>query len=153
MRWRNWYHGGSQTVSLKVRKTKELVVDFRGRQEIYSPLIIGGTPVNRVSSFKYLNVHITEDLTWTHHIHARDVQQRSSTRLWQRWSIMKTMIVGEKILIGHSSTLGGTLGSDYFTCKRSKYRREKREAWLWSHIVMSGLATYLIHLINDVLGY
>ncbi len=54
----------SNCLSLNVSKTKELAVDFRGRQQqIYSPLIIGGTPVNRVSSFKYLNVHITEDLT------------------------------------------------------------------------------------------
>ncbi len=29
--------------------------------------------------------------------------------------------------IGYSSTLGGTLSSDYFTCKHSKYRREERE--------------------------
>lgn len=53
------------------------------QQQIYSPLIIGGTPVNRERSFKYLNVHITEDLTWTHHIHARDVQQWSD----QQWSV------------------------------------------------------------------
>jgi len=33
----------------------------------------------------------------------------------------------KKILIGYSSTLGGTLSSDYFACKRSKYRLEKRE--------------------------
>ncbi len=33
----------------------------------------------------------------------------------------------KKILIGYSSTLGGTLSSYYFTSKRSKYRREKRE--------------------------
>ncbi len=32
-----------------------------------------------------------------------------------------------KILIGYSSILGGTLSSDYFACKCSTYRREKRE--------------------------
>ncbi len=31
---------------------------------------------------------------------------------------------GKKNLIGYSSTLGGTLSSDYFACKRSKYRRD-----------------------------
>ncbi len=56
-------------LSLNVRKTKELIVDFRKRQQRpYTPLMISGTPVERVSSFKYLGVNISEDLTWTTHI-------------------------------------------------------------------------------------
>ncbi len=43
--------------------------DFRKRQQRpYTPLMISGTPVERVSSFKYLGVNISEDLTWTTHI-------------------------------------------------------------------------------------
>ncbi len=34
---------------------------------------------------------------------------------------------GKNILIGYSYSQGGTLSSDYFACKCSKYRREKRE--------------------------
>ncbi len=50
-------------------KTKELIVDFRKRHLLpYTPLMISGTPVERVSSFKYLGVNISEDLTWTAHI-------------------------------------------------------------------------------------
>ncbi len=53
----------------KMLKTKELIVDFRKRQQWpYTPLMISGTPVERVSSFKYLGVNISEDLTWTTHI-------------------------------------------------------------------------------------
>ncbi len=56
-------------LSLNVSKTKELIVDFRKRQQRpYTPLMISGTPVERVSSFKYLGVNIFEDLTWTSHI-------------------------------------------------------------------------------------
>ncbi len=56
-------------LSLNVSKTKELIVDFRKRQNWpYTPLMISGTPVERVSSFKYLGVNISEDLTWTAHI-------------------------------------------------------------------------------------
>ncbi len=56
-------------LSLNVSKTKELIVDFRKRQQWpYTPLMISGTPVERVSSFKYLGVNISEDLTWTAHI-------------------------------------------------------------------------------------
>ncbi len=52
-----------------VSKTKELIVDFRKRQQRpYTPLMISGTPLERVSSFKYLGVNISEDLTWTTHI-------------------------------------------------------------------------------------
>ncbi|KAI3367104.1 hypothetical protein L3Q82_008169 [Scortum barcoo] len=51
-----------------VSKTKELIVDFRRRQrEEHAPLSINGTMVERVSSFRFLGVHISEDLTWTHH--------------------------------------------------------------------------------------
>ncbi len=50
-------------------KTKELIVDFKKRQQRpYTPLMISGTPVERVSSFKYLGVNISEDLIWTAHI-------------------------------------------------------------------------------------
>ncbi|KAI3356722.1 hypothetical protein L3Q82_003400 [Scortum barcoo] len=50
-----------------VSKTKELIVDFRRRQrEEHAPLSINGTTVERVS-FRFLRVHISEDLTWTHH--------------------------------------------------------------------------------------
>ncbi len=56
----------SERVSLK---TKELIMDFRKRQQRpYTSLMISGTPVERVSSFKYLGVNISEDLTWTTHI-------------------------------------------------------------------------------------
>ncbi len=44
-------------------------MDFGKRQQRpYTPLMISGTPVERVSSFKYLGVNISEDLTWTAHI-------------------------------------------------------------------------------------
>lgn len=57
-------------LSLNVSKTKELIIDFRKRQhQPYTPLMISGTSVERVSSLKYLGVNISEDLTWTTHIH------------------------------------------------------------------------------------
>ncbi len=51
-------------------KTKELVMDLRRQKREYTPIIIDGTPVERVSSFKFLGVHITEDLTWSAHTDA-----------------------------------------------------------------------------------
>ena len=53
---------------LNVSKTKELIVDYRKQQrEGHAPIAINGTTVERVSSYRFLVVHITEDLTWTHH--------------------------------------------------------------------------------------
>ena len=47
---------------MNVTKTKEMIVDFRkGHQlRMNTPLWINGTTVDRVSSFKYLLVHIAE---------------------------------------------------------------------------------------------
>ncbi len=56
-------------LSLNVSKTKEMIVDFRKRQQRpYTPLMISGTPVERVNSFNYLGVNISKDLTWAAHI-------------------------------------------------------------------------------------
>ena len=55
---------------LNGEKTKEMVVDFcPQRCRTRTPLLIDGTPLERVSSFKYLRVHISEDLSWTVHGH------------------------------------------------------------------------------------
>ena len=49
---------------MNASKTKELIVDFRKRQQWpYTPLMISGTPGE-----KYLGGNISEDLTWTTHI-------------------------------------------------------------------------------------
>ncbi len=77
MRLTSWCQ--DNCLSLNVGKTKELIVDFRKRQQRpYTPLMISGTPVERVSSFKYLGVNISEDLTWTAHIQTqvKKVRQR-----------------------------------------------------------------------------
>ncbi len=57
-------------LSLNIVKTKELVVDFRRQSREHTPITIDKTPVERVYSFKFLSVHITEDLTWSTHTDA-----------------------------------------------------------------------------------
>lgn len=52
-------------LSLNTEKTKEIVVDFRRSRTQHAPLSINDTVVERVSSTKFLGVHITEDLSWT----------------------------------------------------------------------------------------
>ncbi len=75
-------------LSLNVSKTKELIMDFRKRQQRpYTPLMISGTPVERVSSFKYLGVNISEDLTWTAHIQTQ--VKKASQRLYHLQQLRK----------------------------------------------------------------
>ncbi|KAI4875038.1 hypothetical protein NFI96_007082 [Prochilodus magdalenae] len=55
-------------LSLKISKTKEMIVDYRKLQRGgHSPLYINGAEVERVSSFRFLRVHLTDDLSWSLH--------------------------------------------------------------------------------------
>ncbi|KAK3528513.1 hypothetical protein QTP70_001717 [Hemibagrus guttatus] len=46
-------------------KTKEMIVDMSKERRTHQPLFIRELEMKRVSSFKYLGVHISKDLTWT----------------------------------------------------------------------------------------
>ncbi|CAI5682340.1 unnamed protein product [Oreochromis niloticus] len=46
-------------------KTKEVIVNFQRGHTCHPPLTIDGAAVERVSSTKFLGVHISEDLSWT----------------------------------------------------------------------------------------
>ncbi|XP_061149648.1 uncharacterized protein LOC133163607 [Syngnathus typhle] len=50
---------------LNIDKTKEIVVDFRKGHTQHLPLTIDGAVVERVSSARFLGVHISEDLSWS----------------------------------------------------------------------------------------
>ncbi len=71
-------------LSLNIDKTKVLVVDYRRQSREHTPITIDKIPVERVNSFKFLGVHITEDLTWSAHTDA--VLKKAHQRLFfLRW--------------------------------------------------------------------
>jgi hypothetical protein len=47
-------------LSLNVNKTKEMIVDFKKQHRENSPIHINGTAAEKVESFKFLAVHITD---------------------------------------------------------------------------------------------
>ncbi len=76
-------------LSLNIDKTKELVVDHRRQSREHTPITIDKTPVERVSSFKFLGVHITEDLTWSAHTDAVRRRHISVSSSWDGWGSLE----------------------------------------------------------------
>ena len=52
-----------KNLTLNTDNTKEMIVDMRKERRPHQPLFIRELSVERVSTFKYLGVHISEDLT------------------------------------------------------------------------------------------
>ncbi|KAK1785754.1 hypothetical protein P4O66_003134 [Electrophorus voltai] len=66
---------------LKVSKTKELIVDCSRKQERhYQPVRISRTTVERVDGFRYLVVHILQDLSWS--CHTNSLAKKARQRLY-----------------------------------------------------------------------
>lgn len=71
---------GVNNLTLNTDKTKEMIVDMRKERRPHQPLLIRGLEVERVSTFKYLGVHISDDLTWT--TNTTQVVKKAQQRLY-----------------------------------------------------------------------
>ena len=80
-----------------IDKTKELVIDFRmkGEKEKLDPLTINGSEVERVDNFKFLGVHISDDLRWN--VHTEHVVKTAQQRLYHLRQL-KRFGMGPRIL-------------------------------------------------------
>ncbi|KAK1784416.1 hypothetical protein P4O66_001745 [Electrophorus voltai] len=52
---------------LNISKTKVIVDCSKKQERHYQPVRISGTTVERVDNFRYLGVHISQDLSWSRH--------------------------------------------------------------------------------------
>ena len=65
---------------LNVSKTTEIVVDLYKSHTEHPPLTIDGAAVERVSSTKFLGVHISENLSWA--INSASLAKKAYRRLY-----------------------------------------------------------------------
>ena len=79
-------------LSLNVSKIKELIVDYRKRR---SPIHIDGAAVERDESFKFLGVHITNELEWSKH--SKTVVKRAQQSLFPLRKLIR-FVMGPQIL-------------------------------------------------------
>uniref|UniRef100_A0A670IGJ8 Reverse transcriptase domain-containing protein n=1 Tax=Podarcis muralis TaxID=64176 RepID=A0A670IGJ8_PODMU len=65
---------------LNLKKTKEIIVDFRKCKLNIQPLIIEGKCVEQVSVFRFLGMELRDDLTWGEN--SKDLVKRAQQRLY-----------------------------------------------------------------------
>ena len=61
-----WCQVNQVNLSLNVDKAMEMIVDYRRSAEQHKPLLSHQRAVERVNTFRFLGVSITEDPTWSH---------------------------------------------------------------------------------------
>ena len=108
-------------LSLNVTKTKEMTVDYRKRRTGHIPILINGAVVEQVESFKFLGVHINNELTWSKH--TKTVVMRARQNLFPLRKL-KGCGMGPEILkrfyrCNYESILTGCITAWYGNCSAS----------------------------------
>ena len=75
-------------MELNPKKCKEMIITFlKYNHTCFSPIYISGVPVELVSSFKLLGVHLSNDLTWNSH--ADYIMKKANSRLYSLRKLRK----------------------------------------------------------------
>lgn len=77
----------ANNLSLNIKQTRELVIDFRRQQEKHLPLRVG-EDVKKVTSFKFLGTQISEDHKWT--VNCTPLVKKDQQRLYFLRSLRRT---------------------------------------------------------------
>ncbi len=129
------------SLSLNVSKTKELIVDFRKRQQRpYSLLMISGTTVETVSSFKYLGANISEDLTWTAHIQTQ--VKKAMQRLYHLRQLRKFRVSSAILKTFYSGAIESVLTqciSVWYVVSSSLLLSTEAETWVSGNLTANTL--------------
>ncbi|KAK1794705.1 hypothetical protein P4O66_001415 [Electrophorus voltai] len=130
----NWCQ--EKNLLLNVSKTKELIVDCSKKQERhYQPVRISGTTVERVDSFRYLGVHISQDLSWSRHTNS--LAKKARQRLYHLRRLRDYTCTIESILTGNITVwFGNSTKQD-----RQALQRVVRSAERITHTELPDLQT------------
>ncbi len=121
------------------------------------PLMISGIPVERVSSFKYLGVNISEDLTWTTHIQTQVKKARQRLyhlRQLRKFrvspAILKTFYSGaiESVLTQCISVWYGNSSNQDCKAMQRVVTPHPSEAPPWDSRPVSGAGVVHYHLLH-----
>ena len=80
---------------LNMIKIKEMIVDYRERRTEHAIILIEGALLERVESFKFLGVHITDDLSMSKHTNT--VMKRAEQNIFPLRRL-KRFVMGPQIL-------------------------------------------------------
>uniref|UniRef100_A0AAZ3PMN4 Reverse transcriptase domain-containing protein n=2 Tax=Oncorhynchus tshawytscha TaxID=74940 RepID=A0AAZ3PMN4_ONCTS len=120
-------------LTLNVNKTKEMIVDFRKQQREHPPIHIDGTVVERVASFKFLGIPITDKLNWS--THTDSIVKKAQQRLFNLRRLKKFGLSPKALTNFYRCTiesiLAGCITAWYGNCSahnRKALRRVVRSA-------------------------
>ncbi|KAI5629743.1 hypothetical protein C0J50_2244 [Silurus asotus] len=89
---------------LKSSKTKELIVDFRKETRgTYDTTHINGMAVERISSFKFLGIHILADLSWN--INTSSLVKKAHQRLFFLRTLKKNQLSSDILVNFYRCTI------------------------------------------------
>ncbi|TWW67512.1 RNA-directed DNA polymerase from mobile element jockey [Takifugu flavidus] len=95
-------------LQINAGKTKELVVDFRRRNNpLPAPVNIRGTDVDVVESYKYLGVHLNNNLDWTHNTDA--LVKKGNSRLFLLRRLRSFGVQGPLLRTFYDSVVGSAI--------------------------------------------
>jgi hypothetical protein len=111
--------------SLNVIQTKEVIMDYRKRRAVYAPILINGDVVEKVESFKFLGIHIT-NMVQAH----QDSCEEGATKPIPVWKL-KRLSMGPQILKRFYSCLiesirTGCITAWYGNCSASDHKALQR---------------------------
>ena len=82
-------------LSLNVKKTKEMIIDFRSKKNKLDPVCINGQEVETVDEYKYLGTIIDNKLSWkpnSHHVHTKAQQRLFYLRKLRAFNVDTTIL-------------------------------------------------------------
>uniref|UniRef100_UPI0037E88240 NLR family CARD domain-containing protein 3-like n=1 Tax=Semicossyphus pulcher TaxID=241346 RepID=UPI0037E88240 len=146
--------GRDNNLLLNTSKTKELIVDFTKKKTDIQPLHISGECVERVSDFRFLGVHISEDLTWG--TNTAELVKKAQQRLYFL-RVLKRHNIPQKLLVSfyrcsiesiHTASVFGTAAAE---C-RQKLKSNLKEKFqcVFEGIAKAGNPTLLNQIYTEL---